>query len=167
MKTILTRMKTLVKDNNSAGQTLAYVKLVEVIHPEIAIIDVNQSVMPSVFLAPGRTVESWEASQRKKAEHRVSVSLMMLYTQRELNMIGDESRGQNGKGLFDFENDILTVFRGHRLAVSGNNYLDKPLEVEDIDRYPTQIDDNVFVITSKITFLCTRLFPQTTLPGDI
>ena len=167
MKTILTRMKTLVRENNSAGQTLEYVKHVEVIHPEISIIDINQSVTPSIFLAPGRTIESWEASQRKIAEHRVVASLMMYYTQRELNMIGDESRGLNGKGLFDFENDFMTIFRGHRLAVDGVNYLDKPLEIEDIDRFPTEVDENVFVITSRITLFCTRLFFQETLPGNI
>lgn len=167
MKTILTRMKTLVKDNSQPGQTLQYVKLVEVVHPEIAVLDINQSVTPSVFLAPGRTIESWEASQKKLAEHRVIAYLVLYYTQRELNIIGDETRGLNGKGMLDFENDFLSIVRGHRLAVSGNNYLDKPLDVEDIDRYPSQIDENVFLITSKITLYATRLFTQATLPGDI
>ena len=167
MKTILTRMKTLVENNNQPGQTLEYVKLVEVIHPEIGIIDINQSVMPSIFLAPGRTVESWEASQRKKAEHRIQASLVMYYTQRELNIIGDATRGLNGKGLLDFENDFMTVFRGHRLAVDGVEYLDKPLDIEDIDRYPTQVDDNVFLVTSKITLYATRLFLQINLPENI
>lgn len=160
-------MKTVVLNNKNSGQTLAYVKHVEVIHPEIAVIDINQSVCPSIYFAPGSTTESWEASQKKLAEHRIYAYLVMYYTQRELNVIGDESRGLNGKGLLDLENDFLTVFRGHRLAVDGNNYLDKPLDVEDIDRAPNQIDDNVFLITSKITLFASRLFTQQNLPGNI
>jgi hypothetical protein len=167
MKTILTRMKTVVQDNMAAGQTLAYVKLAEAIHPEIAVIDINQSMCPGIFFAPGPTAETWVASQRKEAVHRVDAYLVMYYTQRELNIIGDATRGQNGKGLLDFENDFLTVFRGHRLSLNGELYLDKPMDVEEIDRYPSQIDENVFLITSKIRLLCTRLFTQATLPGDI
>lgn len=166
MKTILTRMKTVVGNNNSNGQTLSYVKDVEIIHPEIAMIEISQSKFPSVFLAPARTNEAWEASQIKRAEHRIMVYLTMQYNQRELNIIGDETRGSNGKGILDFENDFLTVFRGHRLAISGNNYLDKPLDVEDIDREPIQLEDG-FIITSRITLFATRLFTQVTLPGNI
>ncbi len=160
-------MKTVVQDNDAVGQTLEYVKLVEAIHPDIAVIDINQSVLPGIFLAPGETSETWVASQRKQAEHRVMAYLVLYYTQRELNVIGDATRGLNGKGLLDFENDFLTIFRGHRLAVNDEVYLDKPMDVENIDRYPFQIDENVFLLISKITLLCTRLFTQATLPGNI
>lgn len=168
MKTILTRMKTLVKNNNSPGQGLEYVKFVEVMHPEVFNVnDVSGSLLPSIFIAPGLTSEAWEATLKKVAVHRVFAYLTIKYNQRELNVIGDESRGLNGKGMLDFENDFLTVIRGHRLSVDGVEYLDKPIDVEEIDRNPIQIDDNVFVLVSRITLLCTRLFNQVTLPGNI
>lgn len=165
MKTILSRLKTLVKDNNSPGQTLSYVKFIEIIHPEIALLEISLSVMPSIFLAPGATVETWETTQRKKAEHRIMAYLVMRYNQRELNIIGDSTRPQ-GQGILDFENDFMTVVRGHRLAVDGNLYLDKPLDIEDIDRAPMELADG-FIITSKMTLYCTRLFTQSSLPGNI
>jgi hypothetical protein len=118
MKTILTRMKTLVTNNKSQGQTLSYVKNVEICHPEISMLELSESLFPSVFLIPGPTRESWEASQIKLAEHQVIAFLVLQYNQREQNVIGDETRPQ-GKGILDFENDFMTVFRGHRLAISG------------------------------------------------
>lgn len=168
MKTILSRMKQLVRNKMVAGQTLEYVKFAEVVHPEVyQINDVSLSVLPSVFFAPGLTSEAWEATLKKVATHRVYAYLTMRYAQRELNVIGDETRGLNGKGMLDFENDFLSVFRGHRLSVEGVEYLDKPLDVEEIDRNPVEVQENVFVLVSRITFLATRLFNQIELPGNI
>lgn len=165
MKTILTRMKQLVKNNNSSGQTLSYVKFVEVVHPEVAMLEISKSLFPSIFISPGKTKESWEASQRKVAEHRIYAYLTMMYNQRELNIIGDSTRPQ-GQGLLDFENDFMTVFRGHRLSIAGQNYLDKPLDIDEIDRSPMPLQDG-YIVTSRITMRCTHLFIQPTLPGDI
>lgn len=165
MKTILTRMKTLVTNNKSDGQTLSYVKYVEVIHPEIGLLEMSQSLFPCIFLAPGLSRETWEASQTKLIEHEVMAYLVMRYNQREQSVIGDATRPQ-GKGILDLENDFMTVFRGHRLAVDGNQYLDKPLEIAGIDRAPMELSDG-FVLSSKITMSCTRLFQQVTLPGNI
>lgn len=164
MKTILTRMKTLVQNNFSSGQTLSDIKFVEIAHPEVALLEFSNSVLPSIFLAPGPTKESWETTQRKLAEHRVYAYIVLHYNQRELNIIGDSARNING--ILDIENNFLEVFRGHRLAVDGTNYLDKPLDIEDIDRNPFPVEDG-FIITSKIIMLCTRIFLQTSLPGNI
>lgn len=165
MKTILTRMKTLVQDNQSG--TLSYVPYVEISHPELTLINISTSMLPSIFLVPVSTVEEWEASQRKIAKHIVKAFLIMEYNKRELNIIGDETRGRNGKGITDLVIDFLTVFRGHRLAVSGNNYLDKPLDVDNIDYFKDNWSEDAFLIVAEITMNCTRLFIQQTLPGDV
>ena len=164
MKTILTRMKTLVSDNMSG--TLFYVKHIEVCHPDIALLNISRTMFPSIFLVPVSTREDWEASQRKIAVNGVEAYLLMEYNQRELSVIGDTERS-DGKGILDFVNDFLTVFRDHRLAVGGVNYLDKPLAIESINYYREDLTDDAYLIVASISMECTRLFTQTTLPGNI
>lgn len=166
MKTILTRMKTLVQHNNSPSGTLSYVKHVEVCHPEIALLSVSRSMFPSVFLIPVGTSETWEASQRKIQEHQVQAYLMMEYNQRELSIIGDSTRAQ-GTGILDFVNNFMSVFRDHRLAKDGVNYLDKPIEITGVDYAREDLSEDAFLIVASIAMTCTRLFIQTTLPGDV
>ena len=165
MKTILTRMKTLAQDNMASGQTLSYVKNVEIIHPELIFTNISRSIFPMICLTPGFSSEDWESSQRKVFTHQVFAYLLMQYNQRELSIIGDSTRPQ-GKGILDFDNDFLSIFRDHRLAVAGELYLDKPIEPISIDHIVEGIGD-AFMLITKIEMKCTRLFLQATLPGDI
>ena len=166
MKTIVTRMKTLVNNNRGEGGTLSYVKHVEIVHPQIALLNISKSLLPSILITPINTNEMWDATQRRIEEHSVRAYLMMMYNQRELSIIGDAARVQ-GKGILDFENDFASVFRGHRLAVDGTNYLAKPLDFSNIDYFDDNLSEDVFLLVAEITMLCTRIRMQTALPGNI
>ena len=166
MKTILTRMKTLVQNNQGSSQTLSYVKFVEICHPDISLLKISKSLLPSIFLIPVDTSEDWQASQEKIQVNSVQAFLIMEYNQRELSIIGDSTRPQ-GKGILDFVQDFLTVFRDHRLSVDGTVYLDKPLEVLSVDYSRENLSENAFLIVAAISMRCTRLFLQTILPGNI
>lgn len=168
MKTVLSRMKTLVNNNKGSGQTLSYVKHVEVLHPEIAQTVINASVLPSIFLVPVGSSEEWDATLRKKATHSVRAHLIMSYHQRELSIMGDASRPDaQGKGILDFVSDFSDVFRGHRLAIGGEEYLAEPLDIVDIEYLPGELSDNVFMVVATVTMKCVRLFMQQSLPGNV
>lgn len=168
MKTLLTRMKTLVENNSGSGQTLSYVKGVEVIYP-----DLNQTVLsigsfPKVNLVAVSTTEEWVSTQRKQATHVVLAYLTMIYLQRESYFLGDASRpGGHGKGIIDFIDDFSTVFRGHRLSVNDEVYLDKPLDIVNINYAVEEYAENARLGVARITMQCTRLFNQTSLPGNV
>lgn len=169
MKTILSRMKTLVQDNDDPGSgVLSYVKLVEVIHPDIALTQISNSLLPSIFLTPVNTTEEWQASQRKMHTHTLTAHLILHYNQREQSIMGDPTRpNAEGKGILDFVTDFLSVFRDTRLAVAGVNYLDKPLQPVNIEYVRTDLSENVFLLVAAVTMVCTRLFLQTSLPGNV
>lgn len=161
-------MKTVVQSNNSPGETLSYVKFTEVTPPSISLLNINRSVFPSIFFFPNSTSETWETTRKKVITHSVGAHLVMEYNQRELSIIGDSTRGSNfGKGILDFSEDFITVFRGHRLAVDGQEYLDKPLEIMNVDYFREEMSDEAFFIIATITMQCTRLFLQNELPGNI
>jgi len=166
MKTTVTRLKTLIQNNNQSGQTLSYVKYVEIIHPDILIPNISLTLLPSIFFTPISTEEEWVASQEKQATHIVKAYLVMRYNQRELSIIGDATRTQ-GQGMLDFVNDFLSVVRGTRLAVNDTQYLDKPLEIQNVDYIREDLGENSFLIIADITMLCVRIFLQTSLPGNI
>lgn len=166
MKTLLTRMKTVALGAKSAGTGLTYVQSVEIIHPEIVMTSFSRSLMPMICFTPIRSSEQWDASQRKVVEHRVAAYLMMAYNQRELSIMGDSTRPQ-GQGIEDFINDFLSIYRGHRFSVAGDLYLDKPLDIENVDHIMDSVGENQFILVAEITLVATRLFLQTTLPGDI
>ena len=166
MKTILDRMKTLVNNNKGEGGTLSYVQHVEIIHPDIALLNISRTMFPSIFLIPQSSREEWEASQRKMIQYEVTAYLVMEYNQRELSIMGDSSRA-DGRGILDFYNDFATVFRGHRLAVDDTNYLDKPLEFGNVDYVREDLSEDAFAIIAAITIQCTKLILQTSLPGNI
>lgn len=169
MQTILTRLKTLIQDNMVPVDTatLGYVKSAEVVHPEIDITTTSFANLPRIVFTPIATSETWVASQTKEATNRVYAYLMLRYNQRETSIISDSTRpsGQ-GKGIINFVTDFLTVIRGHRLAVGGTNYLDKPLDIQNIDYIVERLGDASLLI-AQIEMFCVRLFRQVTLPTNI
>ena len=168
MKTILSRMKTLVENNKISGGTLAYVQDVEIVHPEIALTNITIASLPKILLVPVSTVETWIASMRKEAKNIVIAYLILLYRQRESSIIGDSTRpGGQGKGIADFVADFETVFRGHRLSSGGTIYLDKPLDFTSIEYVTQEFGDEGYLIVSAITMECSRIFEQASLPGNV
>lgn len=168
MKTILSRMKTLIVNNKVAGSALFYVRHVEIIHPELGMTVISTATLPSIFLTPVSTTEVWTTTQRKEAVSQVIAYLILSYHQRETSIMGDSSRpGGHGKGITDFVIDFLDVFRGHRLAVDGTNYLDKPLDIRNINYIREDLGDNAHIIVAEISMEASRLFLQSSLPGDI
>lgn len=169
MNTILTRLKTLVLDNkNSAGGTLSYIGSVEITHPELILTTVFKPTLPKVCIWPGKTSETWVASQRKQAVNLVSAYLIMLYAQRETSIIGDSTRpGGQGKGITNFVADFISVVRGTRLAVSGQNYLDKPLDISSASYNEPTLSEEGHLLVARVDMMTSRLFTQQTLPGDV
>ena len=169
MKTILTRMKTLVDNNNNSGGTLFYVQATEVVHPDLDDTVFSVARLPKIVFTPVSTSESWIASGRKEAINIVVAYLILRYHQRESSILGDSTRsGGQGKGIIDFVTDFLTVFRGHRLSQSGGDpYLDKPLDITGIDYFAQNLGENGNFLVAGVTMECSRLFTQSSLPGDI
>lgn len=168
MKTILARLKTLIQDSKIEGATLSYVKSVEVVHPEIGLTVHSLATFPRIVFTPGSTSEEWVASQEKQATHLLTGYLMLQYFQRESSIMGDPVRpsGQ-GKGILDFTIDFLDVVRGHRLAVDGVRYLDKPLDILAVEYIREDLGENAYLLVAAVQMQCTRLFLQTSLPGNV
>lgn len=168
MKTILNRCKTLVNDNNKPGQTLEYVRSAEIVHPDLELTLVTIASVPKILFNPISTSERWVATGRKEAQHRVMASLLLEYRQRETSIIGDPSRpsGQ-GKGIVDFVIDFLSIFRGQRLSTGGSPYLDKPMDIGNVDYVAYQLSEDAHFLIAQINLDCSRLFDQATLPGDV
>lgn len=168
MNTILTRLKTLVSDNQKSSGALSYIGSVEVTHPNIVLTTVFKPTLPKVCIWPGKTSEAWIASQRKQSINVVSAYLIMMYIQRETSIIGDSTRpaGQ-GKGITNFVLDFISVVRGTRLAVGGSNYLDKPLDITSAVYSEPSMQDDGHILVARVDMLASRLFTQATLPGDI
>lgn len=167
MKTILSRLKTLVQHEMVEGGTLSYVKSVEIVHPELLEVHSN-AVIPKIVFTPSSTSESWVASQKKEATNTVLAYLVLRYAQRETSIMGDATRaGGHGKGIMDFVSDFLSVVRGHRLSVDGTIYLDKPLDISTINYIREDLGENAHLLVAEITMQCTYQFLQTDLPGNI
>lgn len=168
MNTILPRLKTLVENNKASAGVLSYIGSVEVIHPDLMLTTVFLPTLPKVCFWPGKTSESWVASQRKQAMNFVSAYLIMKYLTRETSIIGDSERpaGQ-GKGITNFVVDFLSVVRGTRLSVAGENYLDKPLDISSVSYTKSEISDDAHILIAQVDMTASRLFTQQTLPGDI
>jgi len=168
VKTILNRCKTLVNDNKSAGQTLEYVRGVEIVHPDLELTLITIGSLPKILFHPVSTVERWVATGRKESVNIVIASLLLEYRQRESSIVSDPTRpnGQ-GKGIVEFVGDFLSVFRGHRLSTDGSPYLDKPMDIDNVDYVAYQLSDEAQFLVAQITLNCSRLFDQATLPGNI
>ena len=168
MNTILPRLKTFVENNKASSGALSYISSVEVIHPDLMLTTVFLPTLPKVCFWPVKTSESWIASQKKQAINLVSAYLIMKYLTRETSIIGDSERpaGQ-GKGITNFVVDFISVVRGTRLAVSGTNYLDKPLDISSVSYTKSEISDDAHILIATVDMVATRLFTQQTLPGDI
>lgn len=168
MKTILERCKTLVENNNNEGGTLSYVRDTEVIHPDIAMTRISITSLPKIVFTPISTSESWIASQRKQQLHRLASYLILQYHQRESSIMGDSSRpAGHGKGIMDFVADFMTVFRGHRFASGGTNYLDKPMDVVSIEYFKPEMSEEPQLLVAEIVMECSRLILQDSLPGNV
>ena len=161
-------MKSVVDSNNNSGGTLSYVKSFEIIHPELSFTLTTVSTLPRIVFTPVSTSEEWVASQRKQQTHSVYAYLMLMYHQRESSIIGDPSRPDgHGKGILDFANDFLTVFRGHRLSIDDVNYLDKPLDISNVDYIVETLGENAHLLIAQISITATKLILQDTLPGNV
>lgn len=168
MKTILSRLKTLIENNKNAGETLEYVKSVEIIHPEIDLTVHSLAQFPRVTFVPVSTTEEWTASQTKQAVNIVNAYLMLRYFQRETSIMGDSSRPSgHGKGIIDFVADFLDVTRGHLLGTGGEHYLDKPLDIQNVDYVVETLGENTHLLIAQITMQCTRIFRQTTIETNV
>lgn len=168
MKTILSRLKTLVQDNLGGANTLSYVVSAEIVHPEIDLSKQFIVGLPKVMITPGRTIESWIASQRKESKNTVTAYLLMIYHNRETGIVGDSSRSPNqGKGIVDFVSDFISVVRGHRLSVDGTKYLDRPLDILSVTYNDPVVVGNGHILIASVSMQCNYLFTQQTLPGNI
>lgn len=155
-------------NNNRVGETLEYVRAAEIVHPDLELTYVTIASVPKILFHPVSTSERWVATGRKEAQHVVMATLLLQYRQRETSLIGDSTRpsGQ-GKGIVDFVIDFLTVFRGHRLSTSGSSYLDKPMDIGNIDYAAFQLSEEAQFLIAQVRLNCSRLFDQATLPGNI
>lgn len=169
MNTILTRLKTLVENNSDQStDTLSYIKSVEIIRPEFEATVTPIASLPRVAFVPVSTVEEWIASQEKQATHQVMAYLMLRYFKREVAIVGDTSvPGGQGKGITNIVDDFISVVRGTRLAVSGSNYLHKPLDILNIEYEIADVSQDTSIYVASVLMQCVRLFLQTSLPGDI
>lgn len=168
MKTILSRMKTLIDNNNNDGGTLSYVKHFEVIHPEVGLTVISLASLPAILLVPVSASEVWIASKQKENINIVYSYLVLSYHQRESSIMGDSTRpaGQ-GKGILDFISDFLSVFRGHMLGTDGVAYLSKPLDILNIDQFADTLGENAQILVAQVQMECRRLFLQTTISTNV
>lgn len=168
MKTVLTRLKTLIQDNTGNGNTLSYVLSAEIVHPQIDLTKQFVTGMPKILLTPGKTMEVWVASQRKESKNTVTAYLLMMYHTRETGIIGDSSRGPNqGKGIVDLVEDFISVVRGHQLSVGGVKYLDRPIDIINVIYNEPIVINNAHLLLASVSMQCNYLFNQATLPGNI
>ena len=167
MKIVLTRLKTLVQDNLGGSNTLAYVVSAEIVHPQIDLSKQFVAGLPKVLLTPGQTSEAWQATQRKESRNTVTAYLLMMYHNRETGIVGDSARGNQGKGIVDFVEDFISVVRGHRLAVDGVKYLDRPLDILGVIYNEPIVVNNAHILLASVSMQCNFLFNQSSLPGNV
>jgi hypothetical protein len=161
-------MKTLIDNNNNSGGTLSYVRHFEVVHPEIGLTMVSKASFPAIFLTPISSSEQWISSQEKESLNEIHAFLIIQYLQRESSIIGDSTRPEgHGKGIIDFVNDFLTVFRGHTLGTGGTAYLNKPLDISNVDYFADNLGENANIMVAQIVMQCSRLFLQTSIPVNV
>lgn len=168
MKTVLSRLKTLIENEKVEGGTLSYVKHVEIVHPEIALTTLSVANVPMVLLTPVSTREEWVASGQKDSINVVEAHIVLLYRQRETSIMGDALRpGGQGKGIIDIVEDLLSIVRGHRLSTDGSPYLSKPLDIGGVDYVREEWTDDGHLLVATITMECIFQFDQTTDPGNV
>ena len=168
MKTILTRLKTLITDAKVDSGTLFYVKAVEVVHPDLDLTLQSVGNLPKVLFVPDQSQEEWVASQRKQSTNTVMAYLMLRYHTRESSIMGDTTRpGGQGKGILDFAADFISVVRGTRLSVGGEIYLSKPLDILGVEYINQEAGEGTHLLVAAVTMQCVYLFLQDTLPGDV
>ncbi len=168
MKTILSRLKTLIQNSSVSTGTLSYVQSVEIVHPTLPETFHSKAKFPKIIFTPESTVETWISTQEKESVNIVNAYILLIYNQREASIMGDTARpGVQGKGIIDILADFLSVVRGHRLSVAGTTYLNKPLDILNVQYMEEQTDDESFFLVASIRMECRFLFLQTSLPGDI
>lgn len=168
MKTILQRCQTLVADNSGPNAALSYVKNTEIVHPDLGMTNITGASIPKIIFTPMLSVERWVASGKKEAMNTVAAYIILAYSERQSSIMGDSTRpaGQ-GKGIIDFVNDFMTVFRGQRFSVGGTPYLSKPLDIRSIEYFKPNLSDQPDLILAEIIMECPRLFIAVPLPGDV
>lgn len=150
-----------------AGDTLSYVKDVEVVHPDIILTSITQASMPKVCIYPEDASEKWVATKRKEEINLVAVYAILMYHTREVSIIGDAARGNQGKGILDFVEDLKGVLRGDRLSLAGTPYLSFPIEVESTEYADPISHLNAHLIVAKLLIRCARMITVPALSGDI
>ena len=165
MKTVLTRLKTLVQDNLGGSNTLSYVVSAEIVHPQIDLSKQFVAGLPKVLITPGQTSEVWQATQRKESRNVVTAYLLMMYHNRETGIVGDSATSV--KGIVDFVEDFVSVVRGHRLSVGGEKYLDRPIDILGIVYNEPIVVNNGHILLASVSMQCNFLLNQSSLPGNI
>lgn len=151
-----------------SAMPLSYIQAVEIVHPTLPETFHSKAKFPKIIFTPEVTQEAWISTKEKESVNIVNAYVLYLYNAREASIMGDPNRaGVQGKGLIDILEDFLSVVRGHRLSVGGVAYLNKPLDIMNIQYMEEETDDNVFFIVASIRMECRFLFLQTSLPGDI
>ena len=163
MKTTVSRIKSLVTSKMDSGDTLSYVKSVEVIHPDIVLTSLTIAGMPKVCVYPEESSEKWIATKRKEEVNMVGLYAILSFHTRETSIIGDATR----KGILDFVEDLKGVLRGDRLQLGGTPYLSFPIEVESTEFADPVAHQNAHLLVAKIMLRCARIITVTDLAGDI
>lgn len=168
MKTVLSRLKTLIQNSSISTGTLNYVQSVEIVHPTLPETFHSKAKFPKIIFTPESTIENWISTQEKESINIVNAYILYTYIAREASIMGDTNRpGVQGKGIIDILEDFLSVVRGHRLSVAGTAYLSKPIDILNVQYMEEQTDDDSFFLVASIRLECRFLFLQTSLPGDI
>jgi len=151
-----------------AGDTLSYVKDVEVVHPEMVLTSITVASLPKVCIYPEDASEKWAATKRKEEINMVAVYAILMYHTREVSIIGDATRSGNaGKGILDFVEDLKGILRGDRLQLASVPYLSFPIEVESTEYADPIVHLNAHLIVAKILLRCARMITVSDLSGDI
>ena len=148
MKTLLTRMKTVVQDNAN----LDYVKEVRIVAPK-TLPPLSQDNIPFIGLAPMNSPEIWVA-QKKEVTHTIEAYLVIWYPVAEYSIIGSDDY----KGILDLETDFKNAVRNNFFASGGTNYLSKPTNIISVDRITEPYGDDFYLLIATVTLECIRLF---------
>lgn len=155
MKTLLTRMKTVVQDDSTLKD---YVNKIEIVSPgTLPLLSLDD--IPYIGLAPMNSPEMW-VTQKKDVVHTVEAYLALQYLLEEYSIIGDDPSDQ--KGILDLVTDFESAVRGNFFPSDATDtdtrYLSKPTDIISVDYSTEPWGDSFHLIIATVTLSCVRLF---------